>query len=70
MEPQVFTSDDIEDVKIIITAKGKNYSLVPNANICTNEEARQMRIAIGQLAFASHFVCSTALEDLKAKISL
>lgn len=60
-----FETSDIEDVRIIIKAKGKNFSIIPNRSTITDEEAKQVRILMLSTILPYHFVVSTALEDLK-----
>jgi hypothetical protein len=62
MKEQTFNVDEIEDVKILIKAKGKHFAIVPKG--CA-EEAKQIRIAAAEVLFSYHFVVSTPLEDLR-----
>ena len=57
--------EDIEDVRIIIKAKGKHYSLVVNKELATDAEGREMRIACLGFIMNCHQVVDTALEDIK-----
>ena len=56
-----FTLDEIEDVKIIVKAKGKHYGIVPKAD---KEEAKNMRISILAILINSHFVVDKSLEEI------
>ncbi len=62
-----FEVDDIEDVRIIIKAKGRHFSIIPNRCIITDNEAIEVRKAMLMVILRSdtHYVVSTALEDLK-----
>lgn len=60
-----FELADIEDVRIIIKAKGKNFSIIPNRDTSNDDEAKQIRIAILNVILEFHYVVSTSLEDLK-----
>ena len=66
METQTrpFEIIDIEDVRIIIKAKGKHYSIFPKKQI-TKEEAKEYRILVAYVLFETHGVVDTPLEDLK-----
>ena len=59
-----FTNDQIEDVRIIIKANGKHYSIVPNENACTRDEAKEIRIGVLTMLLQFHYVVSTPLESL------
>lgn len=59
---ETFTLEEIEDVKIIIKAKGKHFGLVPKEG---EEEARLMRIGMAIAMLEGHFVVSKSLESLK-----
>lgn len=61
-----FTLDDVEDVRVIIKAKGKHYGLVPKRDACTEDEAKEIRIGLLSLLTAFHYVVDKALEDLSA----
>ena len=56
-----FTLDEIEDVKIIVKAKGKHYGIVPKED---KEEAKNMRISILAILINSHFVVDKSLEEI------
>lgn len=63
MSDNPFELTDIEDVKIIIKAKGKHYSIVPREGM--REAARDSRIVLGWTALSTyHAVVDTALEDI------
>ncbi len=59
-----FTIDQIEDVRIIIKANGKHYSIVPNKNACTDDEAKEIRVGVLSMLLQFHYVVSTSLETL------
>lgn len=61
-----FTLDDVEDVRVIIKAKGKHYGLVPKRDACTEDEAKEIRIGLLSLLTTFHYVVDKALEDLSA----
>jgi hypothetical protein len=63
----VFQQEDIEDVRIIIKAKGKHYSIVPKKDM-DKEECRAIRIELMRVMFQLHDVVDTPLEDLKVKL--
>lgn len=44
MKEETFEIEEIEDVRIIIKAKGKHFSIVPKGD--DKEEAKQLRIAV------------------------
>lgn len=58
-----FEFSDIEDVRIIVKAKGKNFGIVPKKTE-DKDECSQIRIAMFAMLLESHFVVNTALEDL------
>lgn len=60
-----FDVSEIEDVRIIIKAKGKHFGIVPKGD---KEEARLFRIAILMVFIKDYQVVNTALEDLKEKL--
>jgi hypothetical protein len=62
-----FTTDEIEDVRIVVKAKGKHWGLVPKKEY-TKDEAREIRIALLKVVFEFHAVVDTALEDLSEAI--
>lgn len=57
-----FTLAEIEDVKIIIKAKGKHYSMIPKGD---SEAAKILRIAFASVLLENHYIVDKALEDLK-----
>lgn len=59
-----FQHEDIEDVLIIIKAKGKHYSIVPKKDM-DKEECKAIRIELMRLMYQLHDIVDTALEDLK-----
>lgn len=58
-----FTLEEIDDVRIIIKAKGKHYGLVPKND---KEQARLLRIVIAMALFDEHYVVDKSLEETKA----
>jgi hypothetical protein len=60
-----FTIEDVEDVRVLIKVKGKHYSIIPNRNQCTDEEAKEIRIGLLSLILQFHYVVDIPLEDLK-----
>ena len=63
---ETFDISEIEDVRIIIKAKGKHWSIVPKRDDV--DEAKQIRIAMALVLLDSHCVVSTSLEDLQVAI--
>ena len=61
-----FEFSDVEDVRIIVKAKGKNFGIVPKSTE-NREECKQIRIAMFYMLLESHFVVNTALEDISRK---
>jgi hypothetical protein len=58
--------EDIEDVKIVVTTKtGSSYVMVPNEEVITPEEAKILRIVLGEVAMLNHKISLIELEDLK-----
>lgn len=62
-----FSTDEIEDVRIIIKAKGKHWGVVPKQSECTAEEAKEIRIGLLTVICAFHDVVDTSLEDIPQK---
>jgi uncharacterized lipoprotein YbaY len=62
-----FTTDEIEDVRIIIKAKGKHWAITPKKSECTAEEARQIRIGLLAIVCEFHYVVDVSLEDMPSK---
>jgi hypothetical protein len=60
----VFEFEEIEDVRIIIKAKGKHWSIVPLKDM-DREEARQIRIELMRVILQLHSIIDTPLEDIK-----
>lgn len=67
MEEIVFEMNDIEDVSIIIKAKGKHFGMVKNSDT-TAEQFTELKK--GMLGVILPFACviSTPLEEIKSKI--
>lgn len=59
-----FELEEIEDVKIIIKAKGKHFSMIPKEDISA-DDAKAYRVASALLSLQHHTIVNTALEDLK-----
>lgn len=59
-----FEIEDIEDVRIIIKAKGKHFSIIPNDNICSRDEAKEIRITTTAILLKFHLIVSKPLEDI------
>lgn len=55
-----FLFSDIEDVRVIVKAKGKHYGIVGK-----NDDALEVRIALLSVLLEDHYVVDTALEDIK-----
>lgn len=57
--------DEVEDVRIIIKANGKHYSIVPKNNVV---DAKNDRLAMLSVLLDTHFVLDTALEDIEDEL--
>jgi len=67
MKEQVpFDASEIEDVKIIIKAKDKHWSIVPKESF-SKETAKNMRILSADMLLQFHDIISTALEDINSE---
>jgi len=64
---KAFSTDEIEDVRIIIKAKGKHWGIVPKKSECTAEEAKEIRIGLLTVICAFHDVVDTSLEGIPKK---
>ena len=64
-KPNTFEQKDVDDVRIIIYAKGKHYGIVPNHEMCDSEQAKKIRIEILNILLKFHFIVEPALEDIK-----
>jgi hypothetical protein len=64
MEPP-FEEEDIEDVRIIVKAKGKTWSLAPKEG--QNERAVTVRKMCLMICLHSHFIVTPSIEDKKKK---
>lgn len=62
IEPE-FSMGEIEDIRIIVKAKGKHYGIVPKEGV-DKEEAKLTRIALFSVLIDNHAVVNKALEDL------
>lgn len=64
-----FFLEDIEDVRIIIKVKGKNYGIIANEQNATKEEAKEFRIMLlrALLEMQTHVIVVPALEDIGAE---
>ena len=63
-----FSVDEIEDVRLIITAKGKNYSIIRKKEF-TIQQAKDIRIGILGIVLQFHDILNVALEDIKHTIN-
>ena len=63
-----FKASEIEDVRIIIRAKGKHYSVVGNKELCEEEglDAKDIRLALLYVLLKTHNIVFPSLEDIKA----
>lgn len=64
MEPtliQPFNLEDIDDVRVIIKAKGKHWSIVPKAE---KGDAKVSRIAAALFLLDTHCIVDKPLEDI------
>lgn len=61
-----FTLSEVDDVRIIISAKGKNYGIVANKENCAKEDldAKQVRLALLSVILKIHDIVTPALEDI------
>jgi hypothetical protein len=55
-----FLFSDIEDVRVIIKANGKHYSVIGK-----NDDALEVRIALLSVLLEDHYVVDTVLENLE-----
>ena len=62
-----FEFKDIEDVRIIIKAKGKHYSIMPNTDIVTKAHAREERLVCVNILLGSHVIVEPSLEEIKGE---
>jgi hypothetical protein len=62
-----FELKDIEDVRIIIKAKGKHYSIMPNKDVVTDEIGRAQRRSCLHLLMESHVIVEPSLEEIKVE---
>jgi hypothetical protein len=62
-----FDLSEVDDVRIIICAKGKHYGIVPNKENCKefDVDAKQMRLALLNAMLKIHDIVTPALEDIK-----
>lgn len=66
---QPFMLSDIDDVRIIISVKGKHFGIVANKQKCEERkiDAKQLRIALLHAMLEVHDIVTPALEDIKEK---
>ena len=57
-----FLFSDIEDVRVIVKANGKHYSVIGK-----NDDALEVRIALLSVLLEDHYIVDTALEDIKSE---
>lgn len=62
-----FKFEDVEDVRIIIKANGKNYSIIPKEEI-GKEEAKDIKLIFARIILDYFDVVVPALEDIKKEI--
>ena len=63
-----FTFSDIEDVRIIVRAKGKNYAIAPKpGKFETPEEAREIRKIMLSVLLEDHNIVVPSLEEIDIK---
>ena len=64
-----FKLEEIEDVRIIIKARGKNWALTPNKENAEKEDVdpKSLRIAILGAILKLHDIVTPALEDIKSE---
>lgn len=58
-----FSFSDIEDVRIIVKAKGKNYAITPKKEI-SKEDAKSTRIALVSVLLEDHDIVVPSLEEI------
>lgn len=63
-----FEISDIEDVRIIVKAKGKNFGIVPKGTE-SKSDCKDIRIATFLMLLESHAVVNTALEDIPRNLT-
>ena len=61
---ETFKQEEIEDVRIIIKANGKNYAITPKKEF-GKEVAKQMRLLLADYALQMHTIVTPALDDIK-----
>lgn len=61
-----FSFSDIEDVRIIVKAKGKNYAITPKKEI-SKEDAKSTRIALVSVLLEDHDIVVPSLEEINVK---
>ena len=61
-----FTFSEIEDVRVIVRAKGKNYAIAPKkGKFETQEEYTEIRKVMLSVLLEDHDIVVPALEDIK-----
>lgn len=67
IKEECFEASDIDDVRIIICAKGKHYSLAGNKEACEERElsAKDVRLAMLHILLKTHKIVLPSLEDIK-----
>lgn len=61
-----FTFSEIEDVRIIVKAKGKNYAITPKKEV-SKEDAKSIRIALVSVILEDHDIVVPSLEEINPK---
>ena len=59
-----FTFSDIEDVHIMIKAKGKLYPIVTNLEKVTPEDTKKVRLAMLEILLETHVVVDRSIDEL------
>jgi hypothetical protein len=60
----LFEMSEIDDVRIIVRVKNKNYAITPNKDVCTSEFAKDLRISLLNLVLQYHCIVNPAIEDI------
>ena len=61
-----FEIGDIEDVRIIIYAKGKYWGIVPDRIVSDVKGAKEFRITLGYVLLQTHKIVDKPLEDISS----
>lgn len=60
-----FTLDEIEDVRIIIRANGKNYGIVPKDETSRAMADVMRRVVLKDILLDYHVIVTPSLEEIK-----